>query len=89
MEEVVEDLSFLSNDRQDIDYKRMTGDRGETCFFYPFSPRMTLETAAELERRYVQHRENRRLAKWSIFWGVVGALIGATAGSVITRLLGK
>jgi len=38
----------------------ITGERGESCFFYPFTPGMFFPAARELERRQANRREGER-----------------------------
>ena len=71
MDEVVEDL--MSEPGKSCDYERMTANRRKTCFFRPYTLRMSLEAAVELERR----ENDRRPVKWSIIAGLIGVVVGA------------
>ncbi len=68
----------------------VTRNRGESCFFYPYTPGMFFPAAAELERREADRREAKRdrgLTKWSIILGIIAALVGAAIGSILTAIL--
>ncbi|HKQ49708.1 MAG TPA: hypothetical protein VJZ71_16665 [Phycisphaerae bacterium] len=65
---------------------RLRAERGESCFFYPYTPGMFFPAAAELERRESDRREaksDRRMA----MWGTVIGLLGVILGALLTKLL--
>jgi len=68
----------------------LSADRGESCFFYPYTPGMFLPAAVELERREAGRREakkDRHLVRWSIIVGILGTVLGAGIGSILTALI--
>ena len=67
----------------------LTKDRGELCFFYEYSPDMTLTAANELEKRATDRREakrDRNVVKWGIIVGLAGAVLGAALVALATLL---
>jgi len=86
LDEAAEDLS--ANGRQSRDYARMTKNRAGKCFFYPYEQRMSLEAAAELERRETEHLEGKRdrqltrRAFWVAFAALIASVCAALAGLV-------
>ena len=64
----------------------LTRDRGETCFFYSYTPGMFFPGAVELERREADRREARRdrkVAWWSVGIGLAGIVVGAILAKVL------
>lgn len=57
LHDVIEDMRTRPQIVQSADYERLTEERRETCFFYPFQPRMSLAAGDELERRASDRRE--------------------------------
>ena len=69
----------------------LTSDRGETCFFYPHRPGMSVSAAVDLERREVDRREagrDRKVAKWGHVVGALVALTCVLVGVGLTKMLG-
>lgn len=79
-----------SSDQQQDVQATIYSNRGESCFFYPFTKGMDWEAAAELERRTSDRREasrDRLMVKRSIRWTVIGVIMAAVIGATITALL--
>jgi hypothetical protein len=62
-------------------------ERGETCFFYPYTPGMFFPAARELERREVERRERRRDRGLALWVGLGSAVIGTIIGAVVAAWL--
>ena len=63
------------------DRRRIEMHRGETCFFYPYTPRMSLETAEELQSARARRRQSwrsslLRMVQKGIGWLLVKVLGG-------------
>lgn len=65
---------------------RLTKERGETCFYYPYAPGMFFPAAAELERRQADRHEAQRDRKVGM-WGIIIGLVGVVLGALLTRIL--
>jgi len=64
----------------------ITGERGESCFFYTCTPGMFFPAAAELEKRASDRREaerDRHVVKWGIIIGIAGVVLGALLASLL------
>ncbi len=75
------------------EFDQLTRDRGESCFFYPHSPWMSLPAGTEVERRADDRREaekDRALTRKAFLVAAIALVVSivATVASIIIQLLG-
>jgi len=64
------------DDLGNSNWERVIRERGDTCFFWPYDNRLSVDAAKELERR---HRD-RKMVKWNIIGGCRNVLPATRAG---------